>query len=95
MKAIGWTDSDITIQLMLESVLQGLAGGIIGVCIGYAFTLLVPSLNLISVEKFTLTVSQHAISIGLAATLIGGVLAGTLPVLRAAKLQPAESLRRF
>lgn len=95
LKAIGWTDSDITIQLMLESVLQGLAGGIIGVCIGYAFAFLVPSLNLISAEEFTLTISPLAISIGLAAALVGGALAGTLPALKAAKLQPAESLRRF
>ncbi|UCE57516.1 MAG: FtsX-like permease family protein, partial [Candidatus Bathyarchaeota archaeon] len=95
LKAIGWTDSDITIQLMLESVLQGLAGGIIGVCIGYAFAFLFPSLNLISAEEFTLTISPLAISIGLAAALVGGALAGTLPALKAAKLQPAESLRRF
>lgn len=95
LKAIGWADSDITIQLMLESVLQGLAGGIIGACIGYTITFVVPSLNLLSVENFTLSVSPLAIFIGLAATLFGAVLAGTLPALKAARLEPAESLRRF
>jgi putative ABC transport system permease protein len=95
LKAIGWTDSDITKQMFLESLLQGLAGGIIGVGIGYFVTFLTPQLGLFSTQNLVLAVSPFVVLLGLVLSLSGGILAGTLPAWHAAKLQPAEALRRF
>ena len=95
LKAIGWTDSDVTKQVFIESLLQGLAGGTIGVGFGYLVTFLVPQLGFVSSQNLVLAVSPLLVLIGLIISLGGGILAGTIPAWRAAKLQPAEALRRF
>jgi putative ABC transport system permease protein len=95
LKAIGWTDSDVMQQVFLESLLQGLAGGIIGVGVGYLVTFLIPQLSLVSTQALVLTISPFVVLLGLCFSISGGALAGIIPAWRAAKLQPAEALRRF
>lgn len=95
LKAIGWTDSDIMKQVFLESLLQGVIGGIIGVGVGYLVVILVPQLGLVTTQNLVFAVAPSIVLIGLLASIGGGVLAGIIPAWRAAKLQPAEALRRF
>ncbi len=95
LKAIGWTDFDITKQVFLESLLQGLVGGIIGLGVGYLVTFLIPSLGLVSTQNLVLAVSPVLALLGVVLSISGGILAGIFPAWRAAKLQPAEALRRF
>lgn len=95
LKAIGWTDSDIMKQVFLESLLQSLAGGIIGVGVGYLVTFLIPQLGLVSTQNLVLTISPFLVLLALLLSISGGALAGIIPAWRAAKLQPAEALRRF
>jgi len=95
LKAIGWADSDVTKQIFFESLLQGLAGGIAGIGLGYMIVLLTPQLGLISAQNLVLTVSPLVVTIGLITSLSGGIVAGIFPAWRAAKLQPAEALRHF
>ncbi len=95
LKAIGWTDSDIMKQVFLESLLQGLAGGIIGVGLGYLVTFLIPSFGLVSTQNLVLEVSPVIAMLGIVLSISAGILAGIFPAWRAAKLQPAEALRRF
>jgi ABC-type antimicrobial peptide transport system permease subunit len=95
LKAIGWTDSDITKQVFLESLLQGLAGGIIGVAIASAAASLMPQLGLFSTQNLVLTISPLLVILGFSTSLGGATVAGVFPAWRAAKLQPAEALRRF
>ena len=95
LKAIGWADSDITKQIFFESLLQGLAGGIVGIGLGCVIILLSPQLGLISAQNLVLTVSPLVVIIGLITSVSGGVVAGIFPAWRAAKLQPAEALRHF
>jgi putative ABC transport system permease protein len=95
LKAIGWTDSDITKQVFLESLLQGLVGGVIGIGLGYLVTFLIPQMGLVSIQNLVLAVSPLLALLGLIISLSSGILAGIIPAWRAAKLQPAEALRRF
>ena len=95
LKAIGWTDSDVTKQVFLESLVQGLAGGIIGVGVGYLVIFLIPSFGLVSTQNLVLTVTPSLPLLGIILAIAGGTLAGIFPAWRAAKLQPAEALRRF
>jgi putative ABC transport system permease protein len=95
LKAIGWTDSDVTKQVFLESLLLGFAGGLIGVGVGYLVAFLVPQLGLVSTQNLVLAVSSSIVLVGLLASIGGGTLAGIIPAWRAARLQPAEALRRF
>ena len=50
LKAIGWTNSEVIKQIFFESLLQGPAGGIAGICLGCAVTLLISQLGLISAQ---------------------------------------------
>jgi len=95
LKAIGWTDSDVTEQVFVESLLQGVAGGMVGVAIGYLTAFLIPILGIVSSQNLALLVSPALVLVGLIVSLTGGVLAGIVPALHAARLQPAEALRRF
>jgi putative ABC transport system permease protein len=95
LKAIGWTDLDITEQVFLESLLQGLVGGVIGVGFGYIVTFFIPQLGLLPMQNLVLAISPLLVILGLTTSLSGGIIAGVFPAWRAAKLQPAEALRRF
>lgn len=95
LKAIGWKDSDITKQIFLESLLQGFAGGIIGISLGYLATFLIPQFGLVSSQNLVLSVSPFLALLGFVVSLSGGILAGLIPAWQASKLQPAEALRRF
>lgn len=95
LKAIGWTDSDITKQVFLESLFQGVAGGVIGVGFGYIVTFFIPQLGLLPTQNLVLAVSPLIVILGLTTSLSGGIVAGVFPAWRAAKLRPAEALRRF
>jgi putative ABC transport system permease protein len=95
LKAIGWTDSEILKQVFLESLLQAIFGGIIGVGFAYLVTFLVPQFGLVSTQNLVLAISPFLVLLGIGLSIIGGTLAGLIPAWRAAKLQPAEALRRF
>jgi putative ABC transport system permease protein len=95
LKAIGWANSDITGQVFLESLLQGLAGGIIGIGLGYLVTFVVPRLGIVSTQNLVLSVDPLLVLFGLTISLVGGLLAGIIPAWRAARLQPIEALRHF
>ena len=91
-KAIGATTGAVTREFLLESTFIGFAGGAIGFGLGYAITTLVNA---------TMPASQGAIFLvtpGLAVLCVGfavalGALAGILPALRAAHMDPVTALR--
>jgi len=95
LKALGWTDADITKQVCLESLLQGIIGGTIGALLGYLATILIPQLGLVPTQNLVLVVSPWLVILGLGISIGAGVLAGIVPAWHAARLQPAEALRRF
>jgi len=95
IKAMGWTDIDVTKQIFFESLLQGLLGGVIGLIVGYLITFLIPILGLVPIQNLVFMVSPRLLLFGLISSISGGIIAGIIPAWRAAKLQPAEALRRF
>jgi putative ABC transport system permease protein len=95
LKAIGWQNSDITKQIFIESLLQGLIGGVIGVLVGCLTLYVLPLFGLVATQNLTLIISPWLVLLGLAVSLIGGVLAGVIPGWHAAKLQPAEAIKHL
>ena len=87
-KAIGATRREIKFQFLSEAILISLFGGIIGIIIGLALPF--------SVRFFTtyrLPISGWSAIIALVVSSTVGILFGTMPASRAARLDPVESLR--
>lgn len=91
-KAIGATRWDILREFLLESVVIGLLGGLMGLAVG---ALITTGLNGYVAEQgtpvFLLTPRLAALAMLFAAVL--GALAGLLPAWRAAELDPVTALR--
>ncbi|MCK4724229.1 MAG: FtsX-like permease family protein, partial [Anaerolineales bacterium] len=92
-KALGARKNDILIQFLTESSVLSLFGGLIGIALGYAISLVV---GRIAAASDTPIVPAISIDIILLATLFStavGLFFGIYPANRAANLEPVEALR--
>jgi putative ABC transport system permease protein len=87
-KAMGATSREIRLQFLTEAVFLSLGGGIIGTVLGLALPLSVGIFT-----DFTIPVSALSAVIALATSVVVGVIFGTLPANRAAKLDPVATLK--
>jgi putative ABC transport system permease protein len=95
LKAIGWTDGRIVLQVLVESLLVAAAGGAAGCALG-ALVIATASLGAWSglPGGEGLAVSGRVLVAGLVLATAGGLVAGAVPALAAARQRPAEALRR-
>jgi putative ABC transport system permease protein len=87
-KAIGATNSEIRFQFLSESVLISLVGGLGGVVIGLALPFSVRFLT-----DYRIPISGLSAIVAILVSAVVGILFGTVPAARAAKMDPVESLR--
>jgi putative ABC transport system permease protein len=87
-KAIGATNAEIRFQFLTEAVLISLIGGLGGVVIGLALPFSVRFLT-----NYRIPISGLSAIVAIVVSALVGVLFGTVPAARAAKLDPVESLR--
>ena len=87
-KALGATSREIRLQFLTEAVFLSLSGGIIGTILGLAIPL---TLGLLS--PFKIPVSPWSAAAALTTSVLVGVLFGTLPANRAARLDPVQTLK--
>jgi len=87
-KALGATSREIRLQFLTEAVFLSLSGGIIGTILGLAIPL---TLGLLS--PFKIPVSPWSAAAALSTSVLVGVLFGTLPANRAARLDPVQTLK--
>jgi putative ABC transport system permease protein len=87
-RAVGARAADIQLQFVVETASTLLAGGLLGIGVGFLAAVLVAQrMHLEGVF------SWKAIALGLVVAVATGVVAGILPARRAARLEPADSLR--
>jgi len=87
-KAIGATSRNIMIQFLAEAVLISLLGGLVGIVLG----ILVGNVVTILIGgKFL--IPWNWISLGVFVCIVVGIFSGLYPALKAARLDPIESLR--
>ncbi|MEP7268689.1 MAG: ABC transporter permease [Saprospiraceae bacterium] len=87
-KALGATKNNVMIQFLTEAILISLLGGIVGIILG----ILVGNIVTILIGgKFL--VPWNWIGLGVFVCIVVGVFSGLYPALKAARLDPIESLR--
>jgi putative ABC transport system permease protein len=94
LKAIGWPNKVIVGQILFESLAQALIGGFLGCLLALLVVTFVP-LHLIVGQTYLASVNIPAslIPLGILLSAVGGIVAGIIPALNAAKKYPAEALR--
>jgi putative ABC transport system permease protein len=87
-RAVGATQSDVLRQFLMESVLQCVVGGAIGVTIGC-----VCALGLRELTSFPAAVQGWVATLGVILSSVIGLFFGIYPAVKASKLDPVVALR--
>ena len=87
-KSVGATNSEIRAQFLTEAMLISLSGGVLGILIGLALPF-----SLRFLTDYRVPVSGWSVIIAVLVSSLVGILFGTVPAARAARLDPVESLR--
>jgi hypothetical protein len=95
MKCLGATDGFIMINFILESAMQGLAGGVVGAVMGMLLGTLRSGTNygFIAIENIPLLVMTEMALASIVVGILISVLAAVYPAWVAARLAPLEAMR--
>ena len=87
-KALGAKKSTIAVQFLMETIMVGQLGGILGMILGVLIGIAISS-----IADFNFTTPWGAMVAAVAITLLVAIISGSFPAVKAAKLDPIESLR--
>jgi putative ABC transport system permease protein len=87
-RACGATRGDIALEFVSQAVVISLVGGVLGLLLGFVIPVLIRLFT-----PFYIPISGVAATVGILICSGIGILFGTVPAIRAAHLDPAESLR--
>jgi putative ABC transport system permease protein len=88
-KALGARRSDITAQILTESIVLSVFGGVIGTMLGAAVAKTIATFTPVPAA-----VELWSVALGIGITAVVGLFFGLYPALRAARLDPIEALRK-
>ena len=92
-KAVGARDQDIMLQFIVESLIIGLVGGIIGVLFGWGISSAISNVAMMGGTVMNAEMSLDSILLAVIFSISVGLVFGIYPARRAAKLEPVEALR--
>jgi putative ABC transport system permease protein len=88
-KALGARRSDIMAQMLTESVVLSVFGGVVGTLLGSGIALAISSMTPIPAA-----IEAWSVALGIGITALVGLFFGLYPAMQAARLDPIEALRR-
>jgi putative ABC transport system permease protein len=88
-KALGARRSDIMAQMLTESVVLSVFGGVVGTILGAATATAISALTTIPAA-----IEVWSVALGIGITALVGLFFGLYPAMQAARLDPIEALRR-
>jgi putative ABC transport system permease protein len=88
-KALGARRSDIMAQMLTESVVLSIFGGVLGTMLGAAIAMTISSFTPIPAA-----IEAWSVALGIGITALVGLVFGLYPAMRAAALDPIEALRK-
>jgi putative ABC transport system permease protein len=92
-KAVGAKRRDILIQFLIEAATLGLCGGAVGVLVGWVIVKIMSVIATNLGFSFAAMLSGDAIALAVGVAIFIGLVSGLYPAIRAARLDPIESLR--
>jgi len=93
-KAVGAKSKDIMRQFLSEAVILTLAGGVVGVILGFIISFLVYYAAVSYGLNWTFSVSLFSVILSLTFSTLVGLFFGIYPAKKAAKLDPIVALRK-
>jgi len=88
-KALGARRSDIMAQILTESVVLSMFGGVVGTLFGFIIAFTISAFTPIPAS-----IEVWSVALGIGITALVGLFFGLYPASRAARLDPIEALRR-
>jgi len=88
-KALGARRSDIMAQMLTESVVLSVFGGVVGTMLGSGIAVAISSMTPIPAA-----IEAWSVALGIGITALVGLFFGLYPAMQAARLDPIEALRR-
>jgi len=87
-RAVGARSYDVLMQFLVEATTLGMAGGVLGIILGFLAALIITS-----TLQWNATVSFGAVALAFGVAAATGVFFGFYPAHRASKLNPIDALR--
>lgn len=92
-KAVGARDFDILMQFMVESLIIGLFGGLLGVLVGWGISSAISGVAIMGGNALNAKLSLNSVLLAVIFSVSVGLVFGIYPARRAANLEPVEALR--
>jgi putative ABC transport system permease protein len=92
-RALGAKRRDITMQFLIEAIVQTTAGALFGVIAGVGIAFLVPLVATLFNAHLPAKLNEFSFFLSLGVAIAVGTIFGLYPAWRAARLDPIEALR--